>query len=196
MRTGVGFAAALVLAAGCSSGGSGPSEQGATPVTDTRVTSEGLNASGVNYDLTHNEDRTVIRNTILAPLDSVWAELPGVFLELDIEPTTVDQQKHIIANTSFLVRRTLGGVQLNRYVNCGMDVMGPLAAHMNVTMSLVVQAVPDSAQVTTLRTQMTATGIEAASSSSRVDCASTGSLELRIARMVNDILAKKKKAKS
>jgi hypothetical protein len=52
-----------------------------------------------------------------------------------------------------------------------------------------VQVVADSAQVSTLRTQVQAHGVAEGTSSTIVNCGTTGALEARIARMVNDDLA-------
>lgn len=179
--------ACLCALAACSSGAAGPS------VTDT-VQNETLNASGVQYDLSSLEQKDVMETVILAPVDSVWQLVPGVFLELDIEPGTVDQKTHVISNTAFVVRRSLGGQPLSRYVDCGSTISGASADQMKVTMSLIVQVVSaDSVNVAKLRSQVDGWGVAEATSSSRVHCASTGRLESRIARMVNDDLTHRAK---
>ena len=147
---------------------------------------------GGNYIVNTREDKHVMVMTILAPLDSVWRALPGVFLELGVEPGTIDQQQHVISNTSFKQRRTLGGTKLSKYFDCGYSVVGANADQMVITISLTVQAVRDSVEITSLRTQVTAYGRADATSDPAVNCATTGSLEARVAHMVNDDLAHRK----
>jgi len=176
------FIPAIVLAiAACSSSGG--------PVVSTQVTTQTLQTPGANIDITSTQDRDVITQMMLAPADSVWRQLPGVFLELDIEPTTVDQKDHVIANMSFTVRRSLGGVRLSRYVDCGRNISGAAADQLQILMTLMVQVVADSSQTSTLRSQVQAHGVAEGVSGTQVACASTGALEERIARMVNDALA-------
>jgi len=185
IRIGIATALALGLAACSSSGG---------PVVEQNVQTETLQSGSGTYDLSHREDKDVIETTVLAPLDSAWRALPEVFLELDIEPGTVDQKAHVISNTSFVVRHSLGGVQLSRYVDCGSSISGPAANQMKVTLSLIVQVVSsDSLGVSKVRSQLDGWGVAEGVSSGRVHCASTGQLEERIARMVNDDLSHRAK---
>jgi hypothetical protein len=177
---------AALAAAGCSSGGA--TGAGAAPTVTSVVQPQQLQTPGNSYDLTTKEDHDVMLSTILAPMDSVWRVLPGVFLELGIEPGTVDPQQHYIANTSFKVRRSIGGKRLSLYVDCGGSVAGQTADHAEVTMSLTVQVVSDSAELSHLRTQLNAYAIQEGTQGIRMHCGTTGALEARVARMVNDEL--------
>jgi hypothetical protein len=177
---------ALLTAGACSSGGS--TGAGAAPIVTNVVQNQSLNASGTQYDLTTIEEHDVMIATILAPMDSVWAVLPGVFLELGIEPGTVDQRQHYLANTSFKVRRSIGGKRLSLYLDCGSSVAGPTADHVEVTMSLSVQVVADSSSLSHLRTQLNAYAIQEGTAAIRMHCGTKGGLEERIARMVTDDL--------
>ena len=180
-------AACAFAVAACSSGTGGPE-------VGNNVQTETLTVTNQQYDLSAREEKDVMETTMLAPIDSVWRALPGVFLELDIEPGTVDQQTHVISNTAFIVRHTLGGVQLSHYVDCGSSISGPSAMQMKVTLSLTVQVVSsDSVGVSKLRSQLDGWGVSEATSSGRVHCATTGQLESRIARMVNDEMAHRAK---
>lgn len=174
---------AIALIAACTSGASG------APVATTVVEPSRLDTPGASYDLTRVEDRTVMTTSILAPVDSVWRVVPGVFLGLDVEPGTLNHTAHVISNTSFVVRRQLGGVNLSRYLDCGSGLTGPAANQLKITMSLVLQVVGDSSGVSTLRTQVNGYGQSEATSDPPVHCATTGALEARIAKMVNEALA-------
>jgi hypothetical protein len=175
-------AIALALAfAGCKSGSS-------APVVSTDVTPTRLQTPNAVYNITVGEDKNVMVASILAPIDSVWRALPGVFLELQVDPTTIDPKEHVISNTGFVVRRSMGGARLSRYLDCGGNISGAFADQLKITMSLTVQVVADSADVSTLRTQMTAYGTQEAVTGNSVICATTGALESRIAHMVNEEL--------
>ena len=179
--------ACLCTLAACASSSGGPT------VTSTQQ-SQTFTSGASQYDLSSRETKDVLEQMILAPLDTAWRALPGVLLELDIEPGTVDQKAHVISNTSFVVRRSLGGAPLSRYVNCGTSIGGAMADHMKVTLSLEVQVVAaDSIGVSKLRSQLDGWGVDEAVSSTRVHCGSTGQLELRIARMVNDDISHRSK---
>jgi hypothetical protein len=185
-RTGIASALAIALAA-CSSASGGPT------VTQNQET-ESFTSGATQYDLSHREDKNVMEQVVLAPVDTVWRALPGVFLELDIEPGTVDQKAHVISNTAFVVRRSIGGTSLSRYVDCGSSISGAAAMQMKVTLSLTVQVVAaDSVNVAKLRSQLDGWGVAEGTSSTRVHCATTGALEARIARMVNDDIAHRAK---
>jgi hypothetical protein len=191
MRIRIAIAAALVGAAACSSGGSsGPA---AAPTVTSVVQPQQLHANANSYDMTTVEERNIVMSTVLAPADSVWAVLGGVFLELEIEPGTVNNREHYIANTSFRVQRKLGGVSVSKYVDCGSSATGPVAQQSQITMSLSVQVIADSSDVSRLRSQVNAYAVPEGMMSTRTHCASTGQLESRISRMVNDAIAHRNK---
>jgi hypothetical protein len=159
----------------------------------TTVKGQELYAQGTRYDLTAVQDENVLTAPILAPSDSVWKVLPAVFIELGVDPGSVDQQKRIIANTSFVVRHKLGDAQVSKYVDCG-SVMGSKTANQaTVTLSLVVQVASDSADISQLRTQFSGYATMDAAVANRITCTSTGAIEARILRMVNDELAHRTK---
>ena len=185
-RQGFVFTVAFVLAA-CGSSGSN------APESSTNAMETNLQGFSSTYNVTALEEKYVMVNLVPAPLDSVWPVLPGVFLELTVEPGTVDQKAHVISNTSFVVHRSLGGVKLSRYVECGRSISGALADQMDITMSLVVQVVADSAQTSKLRTQLVAYGFSQATSGVRVHCSTTGALESHIAKMATDAVARRAK---
>ena len=167
----------------------GTSTEGTAPVVTSTVQPRELATPAGTYNLSTREERDVMVTTILSPLDSVWSILPGVFLELGVEPGTIDQQQHVISNTSFKARRSLGGTRLSKYFDCGSSVVGSNADQMVVTISLTVQVVRDSVEISTLRTQVNGYANAEGTSGSTVHCGTTGGLEARVARMVNDDLA-------
>jgi len=185
------LAAAVTTITGCSSGGPPPAS--GAPQVGTVVKHDELYAPGVTYDLTAVQDRNVLVAPILAPSDSVWKVMPGVFIELGVDPGTVDQRNRVIANTSFVARHTLGDSRVSKYVDCGSVMGAKTADQATVTLSLVVQVVADSGDISQLRTQLGGVATMDGAVANRITCTSTGALEARIARMVNDELAHRTK---
>ncbi|HUO51236.1 MAG TPA: hypothetical protein VMT93_01845 [Gemmatimonadaceae bacterium] len=163
-----------------------------TTIEPGRIDSQ-LTMADPSVPFYQSEDHPVMSDSILAPLDTVWMVLPGVFAELGVEPNVIEQKPHVIANLQFTVRRTLGDVRISKYLDCGKGINGPVADQMQITMSLVVQAVGDP-PVTALRTQILAHGVPEALSGNQVNCSTTGALEERIARMVNDDITHRRKS--
>jgi len=191
MRPNATFVGVVALVVGCSSGGQSASAP--APTVTSNVVNSSLQAPGVVYDLTTVEDKNVTKRAILAPLDSVWRVLPGVFIEIGIDPGTVDQKEHLIANTSFVARHMLGGSRVSRYMDCGMVMGTKTADQSTVTMSLIVQAVSDSVETSQLRFQLSGYATMDGAVANRITCVSTGALESRVATMVNDELAHRAK---
>lgn len=181
----------VAVAAACGTGNN-PSAGGPPQVT-TVVKPNEFYTQGTRYDLTTSEEKNVIVLPILSPADTVWTVLPSVFIELGVDPGTVDQQQRYIANTSFMARRTLGNVRLSRYIDCGGTVSGKTADQATVTLSLTVQVVADSGGVAQLRTQFDGSATLDGAVANKIHCATTGALESRIARMVTDDIARRKK---
>lgn len=182
---------ALAAVGGCSTGNQ--NAKAGPPQVTSVVTANELYVQGVRYDLTQVTDKNVTQIPIVAPVDSVWKVLPGVFIELGVDPGTVDQQQHFIANTSFTARHRLGDANVSKYVDCGSSMSGKTADQATVTMSLVVQVVPDSGDISKLRAQFDGFATMDGAVANRIQCTSTGVLEARIARMVNDELAHRTK---
>jgi hypothetical protein len=187
----IGPAAAVAIIAGCSSGGQPPAS--GAPQVGTVVKNQELYAPGVTYDLTAVQDKNVLVAPILAPSDSVWKVLPGVFIELGVDPGTLDQRDHVIANTSFVARHTLGDSRVSKYADCGSVMGAKTADQATVTLSLIVQVVADSGDISKLRTQFGGFATMDGAVANRITCTSTGAIEARIARMVNDELAHRTK---
>ena len=179
-------ACALAVLAGCNGGNAG------APTVDTEVKPNELYAPGASYDLTLVKDKEVHVNSILSPLDSVWKVLPSVFLELGIDPGTVDERQHYVANTSFKLHRSLGDARISKYLDCGSTISGKTADEAEIVMSLTVQVVADSSDLSTLRSQVLGDAFLQGVTANKIQCATTGLLEERIAHMVNDALAHRK----
>jgi hypothetical protein len=179
----IGIPIAVLALAACASAKTGGGE---APYVTTDVKPQVLQAGGNTYDLTTTESKDVMSAPIFAPMDSVWNVLGSIFLDLGIEPVTVDPTLHYMANTSFQVRATLGGVAISHYLDCGSGLNGPVAQQAQLSMSLTVQVIADSSKVSALKSQVTGFAVQRGLQAQKVECASTGQLESRIARMASD----------
>ncbi len=178
--------AMLLALAACASASTGG---GDAPYVTQQVHEQQINnGSGTADPITSVDSKDVMLATILSPVDSVWNVLGSVFLDLGVEPQTVDPAQHYLANTSFRVPGTLGGVSVSHYLDCGANISGVVAQNSQITMSLTVQVVKDSSSVSTLKSQVDGYAVQRGLQAQKVLCATTGQLEARIARMVTDEL--------
>jgi hypothetical protein len=181
----------LALAACASASTGGGDVPYETQEVHTKDYNNGIN--GATGSVTAIETKDVMKATILAPVDSVWSVLGSVFLELGVEPQTIDPVQHYLANTSFRVQGTLGGVSVSQYLDCGTNISGNVAQLSQISMSLTVQVVRDSVSVSQLKSQVDGYAVQRGLQAQKVHCASTGRLESRIARMVTDELKHRSK---
>lgn len=117
--------------------------------------------------------------------DEVWNALPGVYTTLGVPEGLRDHTTGTYGNRRHVLRRTLDGKPLSRYLSCGYTATGsPIADSYRVQLSVVTTVKP-AAGGSEVRTEVgaTAQSIEGASSSA-VPCASTGRLEARIAELL------------
>ena len=128
------------------------------------------------------------RHVVAAPVDSVWAMLPGVYEQLGIEHSLVDNRGLQIGNTRF-VTRTMEGNRLSRYLRCGSSIgNSDNADTYRVTMSVVTRIRVDEDQQTLLQTEVTGSASPRHVSGNPVICTTRGKLEERIAELVSETL--------
>lgn len=166
------------LLLGCASSARGPASP--PPPPQVIATPEGT-------QLRVERQAVVAGGTIAVPLDSAWKAVIKVYQELGIEPSIVLTDGHTIGNQSLRVRRVLGGVPLSRYLNCGAGTgVGPNADYYNVEMSVMTYLSAHTEVATDVRTRVDATATPLSVASNAVVCNTTGMLEQRIVRMLQD----------
>lgn len=167
---------ALLLCAGCVSGG------GSEPLSGPpRVLS-----SGGSYDVrvTSNDEASV--QVIRATPAQAWDALPRVFEALDVPITHMQEAQHLMGNRDFTASRRLGGDPLERFLNCGSTISGPITSNHTVKLSLLVQVLPSDGGQSQLSTRVEgrATSRQGVSGSV-LACGSTGRLEAKVAELLN-----------
>jgi hypothetical protein len=133
-----------------------------------------------------HRERTYDQTSLLVNVEKAWAAVPAVFGELGIEPTFVDSKQHVFGNAGANYRRRLGSQRMSRYFDCGSTAGISNADDYDLLVRVITQIIPAEGGLSTLRTQVEATGHATATSGQVVRCASTGALEERIAHMVSD----------
>jgi hypothetical protein len=126
--------AACALAA-CGTSNPSPSAGPASLPTQAIGTSDGINIS------TSTEVR-VLSSDIAAPVDRVWAVLPGVYEQLGLQGASSDPARRTVSTATSFTRRFLGE-QATRYVDCGTGSFGtPIAQQYTIRMTITTTVNP------------------------------------------------------
>jgi hypothetical protein len=138
-----------------------------------------------SYDLRHQAG--VGETTVMGSPSDVWAVLPSVFQQLEIEVTRVDAADAVMGNTGYRARR-IEGERVSRFLDCGRGLLRPYADEYDVTLSVTVQLLAGAEQTTRVRTIVDAYARDRSVSSGALHCLSWGSLERRVAELVAERL--------
>lgn len=142
--------------------------------------------SGTTYEVSVANESDAGAVVIRAAPEIAWIALPGVFQALEIAPKHIDSGQKIMGNVDHSVRRRLGGEPLSIYLNCGSSMSGPIANNYDVKLSVISQLHPAEEGRTLIRSRVAATArSREGTSSSSVQCGTTGRLEARIAELLN-----------
>ena len=129
------------------------------------------------------------QHVVSGSVDSVWTTLPGIYEQLEIEPTLVNRGGYHVGNTRF-VTRSIDGNRLSRYLRCGSSVgNSDNADTYRVTMSVITSVRVDDDRQTVLQTEVTGSASPRHVSGNAVICTTTGRLERRIAELVSTSLS-------
>ncbi len=174
------LAVALVVGACGGTAGTGGSS-GPAPVERMGVTS-GVGELGSTE--MHNEGGFAMHGIDHAP-DSVWAVLPEVYERLGIDEAGAVPAERLYGARNVRVRR-IEGQRLSTFIDCGTGPTAtPRADEYDVRMTVVTRVLDGEAGASRLETTVQAAARPRGVSGNPVDCASRGSLEARIATLVN-----------
>lgn len=170
---------ALLLLSACASAG-GTEPLAAPP----RVTS-----SGGTYDVRVSNNTEAAVAVLQASPEAAWAALPQVFQALEIPVTHVESGNRVMGNRDYTAPRRLDGESLERFVNCGAAITGPVASNHTLKLTLLVQVLPAGEGQSRLSTRLDGRARSRQGvSSSVIPCSSTGRLEARVAELLNTAL--------
>ncbi|MFM8780822.1 MAG: hypothetical protein ACKOFO_05025, partial [Gemmatimonadota bacterium] len=135
-------------------------------------------SSAMNIDLD-------VRLVVTGTPDQAWTALNAVYQELAIPLSVNDAATKTLGNTGWRVRRSIGRVPAQRYLDCGSSGTIQNAETYQLTLSIVSNVKPNPRGGSIVTTALSGTGRNPITSSSAdVRCVSTGDLELRIREMV------------
>jgi hypothetical protein len=156
---------------------------GTTPTLSTVFVVPPTDRTPRAVDLRH--ESTVGVRAVEGTVSEVWAVLPEIFAQLEIETTTVDTDGAVMGNASYRARR-VEGRRLSTYLDCGRAMGREYADSYTVTLGVLVQLVPSPDGRTLVRTILDAYARDPSQSSGSVHCITWGSLERRIGDLVTE----------
>jgi hypothetical protein len=115
----------------------------------------------------------------------VWAALPAVFEQLEIDVTRQDPSAGVIGNDGYRARR-IEGQRMSRYVDCGLGPTRSNADEYDVTLAVLVRVSSGEEGGTLVTTSLDAFAKDRAVSGNSVHCTSYGTLERRIGMLVTE----------
>jgi hypothetical protein len=133
---------------------------------------------------------TVIRGVanLQFPIDKVWSAMVPAYDSLSIPLTVLDATSHTIGNQGLKARRRIGQTRIGEYLNCGNGEGGPSADLYDINLSMVSTLQPNAAGGTTITTTVDGAAKPASFSGEYIKCATTGELEKRLVKLVEDKL--------
>jgi hypothetical protein len=186
------LAIAVTVSFACAKGTPGPDVSAApvtTHVTFGSVTSGNAYSSGMSLDRT--AETVGVSAAIAAPVDQVFAALVVVYRELKVPLMDANQAQRMLGNQSLKSRRSIGGVPMQNYMDCGGQPGQPNEETFDLSLSLMSYVTAGSDGGSTLTTRFSGFGSDPNhGQGNQMHCSSTGELEARIAKMVKLQLVK------
>lgn len=169
----------VCVAFGCAS--PNPGAVAATPGPDVR-----MNMPQGSQVITTGA--TVVRGVanLQFPIDKVWSAMVPAYDSLSIPLSVLDPSTHTIGNQGLKARRRIGKTRIGEYLNCGNGEGGPSADLYEINLSMVSTLQPNSAGGTTITTTVDGAARPASFSGDYIKCATTGELEKRLVKLVEN----------
>ncbi|MDB4869965.1 MAG: hypothetical protein JWL97_969 [Gemmatimonadales bacterium] len=169
------------VVAGCAS--PNPGAVASTPGPDVRMTmpqGSQVITSGA----------TVVRGVanLQFPMDKVWPAMAPAYDSLSIPLSVFDATSRTIGNEGLKARRRIGKTRIGEYLNCGNGEGGPSADIYEINLSMVSRLQPNAVGGTTITTTVDGVAKPASFSGDYIKCATTGELEKRLVKIVEDKL--------
>lgn len=179
MRAIASLSALLFVAAACAPPASLPPVQTPTRVVD-RVGSEQYHA-----EIERTRDYSSLAATIEHPADATFRALVETYETLGLSAEMLNLEERLVGNAQLRLRRSLDGVRLSRYFDCGRSATGAMADSYQLTLDVRSQVAHDGVDRSRLVTWIRARAISPGQAADMsLACASTGGLEGRIAAAV------------
>ena len=183
--------ALLALGTACaSSGASGGSETTVSPSTTTLV-SPVMSSMGQGMNISTTNEATAIATPVPVSPDSAYALITRAYVMLEIPVAPVDQ-KRAVGNDALVIRRRIGGMPMQRVIDCG-DKMGlPNAETWDIHMNILTDVQPTADGHAQILTRIQALGNPTdISNRDLTSCSSQGELEKKISDLVLKLASNK-----
>ena len=137
---------------------------------------------GNGADLRYYKDVRVISDSLPGSPNDHWAQLQAVYTNIGLPLTARDAATFAIASQNAQFNGRFDNQPMSKFVDCGIASIGSQRANdYRVWLTVASQLVP-SATGTTLRTSVVSKAQDQSSSTSPVQCGTTGALESLIAK--------------
>ena len=179
----------LVFGTACASGGkTGGSETTVAPSTTSLVV--GSSAMGT-MNINQSNSYTAIATPLTVSQDSAYALLTRAYVMLEIPVAPVDQ-KRAVGNDALSIRRRIGGLPMQRVLDCG-DKMGlPNAETWDIHMNILSYVEAGQNGGSQILTRIQAMGNPPdLSNRDLTSCPSLGELEKKISDLVVKLASNK-----
>jgi hypothetical protein len=124
------------------------------------------------------------------PPAEVYRRTQSVYGTLKLKVTLTDSINGIVGNPGLTHTGALAGQRMSSWIRCGEGLTGPNADRWRISMALLSSVEPASQDTTRLRTVLIASARNMAEGSMYpMNCTTTGQLEARIHREVQELSA-------
>lgn len=178
----VGLGAAVMFVVGCA-----PSPRSGDAVIVPQEAPSRVGRGGTGGAILIENERGVMTATIRAPAPEVYDAVARVYADLEIPVTMQDKVQGVVAADGFRMSR-IDGRRNSRWLDCGMEMTGPLADNADVTATVTTLVESAGRGEARIHTQVDGTARRRASATGGLGCSTTGRLEARILEQVRELL--------
>ncbi len=163
-----------MFAGGCAASSGG----GTRVVTESAPTVTDVAGPRGGFEITRN--RAARSDTIDFAPDRVWGAVAPVLAQLNFGVERADPTGMVLVSRNTLFRRSLGGMRMSTYVECGQSAMGKTADRYPVFIRVTTTVVEGPPGGSIVHTSVQAVARPEDNGASPVSCESSGKLERRI----------------
>ena len=172
MRRSPALPSLLLLLTACAS-------QNTSPVgTGTRTVS--ISTAEGTANLRIRQDDHANEQVIALPADVLWKVLPAVYDSLGIPLSTINKAAMTIGVEGHKMRKSLKGVPLSRYFDCGTTQIGANADSYEVTLFLITRLKPAQGNSTKVEVTMIAQARPVERRQNPITCDTRGTLDAKL----------------
>ena len=177
MRRSFALPALMPLLAACASQTSN-SPVGTGTRSVTIATAEGTQNLRIRSDDHANEQ------VVALPPDAVWKALPAVYDSLGLPLSTINKNAMTMGVEGQKIRKSLKGVPLSRYFDCGTTQIGANADSYEITLMLMTRVTPANGNMSKVEVTTVAQARPVERRQNPVNCDTKGVLDAKLFAML------------